>query len=89
MANRTRGNPQQRLGVVVSNRMSKTVVVEAVAMVLHPMHQKYIRRVTRFKAHDELGCQVGDRVEIVSTRPLSKTKTWRVRKVVEKGKQEA
>lgn len=79
-----RGIPRVRTGVVIGDKMDKTVVVEVSATVLHPRYKKYILRRRRFKAHDEKNaCRLGDRVEIVESRPLSKTKHWRVRKVVE------
>jgi small subunit ribosomal protein S17 len=72
-----------RTGVVVSDKMDKTVVVEVSRTVLHPVYKKYIRRRKRFMAHDaENRCRVGDEVMIVETRPLSRKKNWRVRKVV-------
>ena len=68
-----------REGSVVSNKMKKTVVVEVERVFRHPLYQKVIRTVKKFKAHDELGqCKIGERVEIVETRPLSKDKQWRV-----------
>ena len=68
-----------REGIVVSNKMKKTVVVEVERVFRHPLYQKVIRTVKKFKAHDELGqCKIGERVEIVETRPLSKDKQWRV-----------
>lgn len=83
MPERKRGNPKLRTGVVIGNKMDKTVVVEVRATVLHPRYKKYIQRRMRFKAHDETNaCKLGDHVEIVESRPLSKTKTWRVRKVL-------
>lgn len=70
-------------GVVVSNKMDKTVVVEVSRTVLHPVYKKLIRRRKRFMAHDEENrCRVGDQVLIVESRPLSRHKTWRVRKVL-------
>jgi small subunit ribosomal protein S17 len=79
-----RGIPRARTGVVIGNKMNKTVVVEVCNTVLNPRYKKYILRRRQFKAHDEdNACRLGDRVEIVETRPLSKTKHWRVRKVVE------
>ena len=78
-----RGIPKARTGVVVGNKMDKTVVVEVRATVLHPRYKKYIQRRRRIKAHDEKNaCRLGDQVEIVESRPLSKTKHWRVRKVL-------
>jgi small subunit ribosomal protein S17 len=72
-----------RTGVVVSDKMDKTVVVEVTRTVMHPVYKKYVRRRKRFMAHDEENkCRVGDEVMIVETRPLSRHKNWRVRKVV-------
>jgi small subunit ribosomal protein S17 len=76
---------QTKVGVVVSNKMNKTVVVAVENLVEHGMYQKYIRRTNKFLAHNEdpnLG--VGDRVLIEETRPLSKRKRWNVREVLEK-----
>ena len=79
-----RGVLKARTGVVVGDKMDKTVVVEVRTTVLHPRYKKYIQRRRRFKAHDENNtCRLGDQVEIVESRPLSKTKHWRVRKVLE------
>jgi small subunit ribosomal protein S17 len=87
MAKKQRGIPRARTGVVIGNKMDKTVVVEVRTTVLHPRYKKYIQRRRRFKAHDENnGCRLGDRVEIVESRPLSKTKHWRVRRVLEAGR---
>lgn len=89
MARQSRGNPKVRTGTVVGNKMQKTVVVEVHAKVLHPVYKKYVQRRRRFKAHDASDdCRLGDRVEIVESRPYSKTKHWRVRKVIERGVQE-
>lgn len=78
-----RGKVKTRVGVVVSNKMQKTVVVSVERAYRHPLYQKVIRRASRFKAHDELGeCKVGDRVEIMETRPLSREKRWRVVKKI-------
>jgi len=72
-----------RTGVVVSNKMDKTVVVEVSRTVLHPVYKKFVRRRKRFMAHDEDNrCRIGDEVMIVETRPLSRHKNWRVRKIV-------
>lgn len=72
-----------RTGVVVSNKMDKTVVVEVTRTVIHPVYKKYVRRRKRFMAHDEDNrCRIGDEVMIVETRPLSRRKNWRVRKIV-------
>ncbi len=67
------------IGVVKSNKMMKTVVVECERLVLHPKYKKYIKKKTRLYAHDEKGeCAIGDRVMVTETRPLSKLKRWRV-----------
>jgi small subunit ribosomal protein S17 len=72
-----------RTGVVVSNRMDKTVVVEVSRTMIHPVYKKFIRRRKRFMAHDEENrCRIGDEVMIVETRPLSRNKHWRVRKII-------
>jgi small subunit ribosomal protein S17 len=78
-----RGQRKVRTGVVVSNGMDKTVVVEVSRTVIHPVYKKFVRRRKRFMAHDEQNrCQVGDEVMIVETRPLSRRKNWRVRKIL-------
>jgi small subunit ribosomal protein S17 len=83
----TRGRRKVRSGRVVSDKMDKTVVVAIEQLVRHPLYGKIIRRTKRFKAHDETNqCGVGDVVEIMETRPLSKDKRWRVARVVEKAK---
>lgn len=72
-----------KVGVVVSNKMQKTVVVAVESLVKHGMYQKYIRRTSKFMAHCEANdCNVGDRVVIEESRPLSKRKRWNVREVV-------
>lgn len=72
-----------RTGVVISNKMDKTVVVEVSRTVVHPVYKKFVRRRKRFMAHDEENrCRVGDEVMIVETRPLSRHKNWRVRKIL-------
>jgi small subunit ribosomal protein S17 len=84
---KARGERKVRTGVVVSDAMEKTVVVRISSQVKHPMYGKYVRRTSRLNAHDEAGdAHVGDTVRIVETRPLSKTKRWRVVEVVEKAK---
>ena len=83
-----RGLSKIREGVVVSNKMDKTVVVAISQQILHPQYKKYIRRTRKCYAHDEVNqCGIGDRVRIVETRPLSKKKRWRVQEVVEKAVQ--
>ncbi|RMG68839.1 MAG: 30S ribosomal protein S17 [Calditrichaeota bacterium] len=82
-----RGIRKTRVGVVVSDKMDKTVVVAVERLVQHPLYKKYIRKTTKFKAHDEKNeAQVGDKVRIMETRPLSKTKRWRVVEILEKVK---
>jgi len=81
-----RGLTKERSGVVVSDRMQKTVVVSVERTVMHPRYKKILRRRSKVKAHDESNqCHVGDRVLIVECRPLSRDKRWRVSKVVERG----
>lgn len=78
-----RGNRKTQVGIVVSDKMDKTVVVKVDRLVKHPVYNKYIRRSAKFKAHDENNeCKTGDRVLIVETRPLSKDKFWKVRQVL-------
>jgi small subunit ribosomal protein S17 len=82
-----RGIRKSRVGVVVSNSMDKTITVSVERLVKHGFYKKYIKRTTKFKAHDKKNeCQVGDKVKIMETRPLSKTKRWRVTEVIEKVK---
>jgi small subunit ribosomal protein S17 len=79
----TRGRRKVRAGVVVSDKMDKTVVVEVSRTLLHPVYKKHIRRRKRFMVHDEENrCRTGDRVMIVETRPLSRHKNWRVTKII-------
>lgn len=76
-----------RVGVVVSDKMDKTVVVAVKDSVQHPLYKKIMKRTVKFKAHDEKNeCGMGDRVMIMETRPLSKEKHWRLVKIVEKAK---
>jgi small subunit ribosomal protein S17 len=83
----TRGLRKTRVGMVVSNKMRKTIVVAVERRVKDPLYKKYIRRTNKFMAHDEDSqCQIGDRVRIVETRPLSKRKRWRLVAIVEKKK---
>jgi small subunit ribosomal protein S17 len=78
-------NKRTKVGVVVSNKMQKTVVVAVENLVQHGMYQKYIRRTNKFLAHNERpDINVGDRVLIEETRPMSKRKRWNVREVLEK-----
>ena len=76
-----------RVGMVVSDKMDKTVVVAIIDNVKHPLYKKIVKRTVRLKAHDEKNeCRVGDRVEVMETRPLSKDKRWRVIEIIEKAK---
>jgi small subunit ribosomal protein S17 len=80
-----RGMKRQMVGMVTSNKAHKTVTVLVERLVKHRMYLKYVRRRTKFAAHDNHNdCQIGDKVLISETRPLSKTKRWRVVKIVEK-----
>jgi small subunit ribosomal protein S17 len=80
-----RGNRKTRVGIVVSDKMDKTVVVKVDQLVMHPVYKKYIKRKVTCKVHDEQNaCAVGDKVLIVETRPLSRDKRWRVREILEK-----
>ena len=82
-----RNERKTREGVVVSDKMDKTVVVSVVDKYKHKLYKKTVTRVKKYKAHDENNeCGIGDRVEIVETRPISKDKRWRVNKIVEKAK---
>ena len=82
-----RGYRKTREGLVVSDKMDKTVVVEVVDRVMHPKYGKVIRRTKKYKAHDDANaCGVGDRVLLMETRPLSATKRWRVAQILEKAK---
>jgi len=82
-----RGQRKVQEGTVVRDLMDKTVVVEVARLVRHPLYKRVLRRASRFNAHDEQNeCVVGDRVRIMETRPLSKTKRWRVVSVLEKAK---
>jgi len=82
-----RNNRKTRTGKVVSDKMDKTIVVAIETLVRHPLYGKSIKRTTKFKAHDENNeCQIGDRVKIMETRPLSKDKRWRLVEIVEKAK---
>ena len=82
-----RGKRKTRIGVVISDAMEKTVVVMVRDAAAHPTYRKIVRRDKHLKAHDETNdCKVGDRVRIMETRPLSKTKRWRVVDVIERAK---
>ncbi len=81
-------NRRKRLvGVVVSDKMQKTVVVQVTWTLRHPLYEKVIRRRKKFKAHDELGARVGDVVRIVESRPISKTKRWVVEAILKRAEE--
>ena len=83
----TRGSRKTRVGLVVSDKMQKTVVVAVERRVPHPVYGKMVTRTSKFKAHDEENTsKVGDRVRIMETRPLSKDKRWRVVEIVERAR---
>ncbi|HVX52048.1 MAG TPA: 30S ribosomal protein S17 [Chitinophagaceae bacterium] len=76
-----------RIGVVSSNKMTKTITVAVERKVKHPIYGKFVKKTTKFHAHDEKNeCTIGDVVKIMETRPLSKTKRWRLVEIVEKAK---
>ena len=82
-----RGMRKERVGVVVSDKMDKTIVVEIRTRVKHPLYGKIMNRTISFKAHDENNeCGIGDTVRVMETRPLSKDKNWRLVEIVEKAK---
>ena len=82
---KTRGIKRQLIGTVVSDKMDKTAVVQVERLVKHPMYKKYIRRRNKFAAHDkDNSCNIGDRVLITESRPISKLKRWRVTEIIEK-----
>ena len=86
-AETTRGRRKVREGLVVGDRMDRTVVVLIEELKPHPLYKKVVRRRTRLKAHDqENACGIGDRVRLMETRPLSKDKRWRVAEILEKAK---
>lgn len=83
-AARARGNRVQKIGTVTSDKMQKTVLVRVDRTVLHQKYRRYVKRTSKFMAHDDLGSTTGDRVRIVETRPLSARKRWRVVEIVQK-----
>nr|CAA9292501.1 SSU ribosomal protein S17p (S11e) [uncultured Armatimonadetes bacterium] len=86
-AARERGKRKTRIGLVSSDKMDKTAVVEVTTLKQHPLYGRTVKRTTKFKAHDENNeCGVGDTVEIMECRPLSREKRWRLVRIVEKAK---
>ena len=77
-------NRRRMTGVVTSNKMTKTVVVEITRVFRHPLYRKVVHSSKRVKAHDEIGCQIGDHVQIVESRPMSRDKRWVVENVIKK-----
>jgi len=78
---------KERVGVVTSNKMEKSIVVEIIRQVKHPIYGKIVKKTSRFVAHDEKNdCNIGDTVKIMETRPLSKNKCWRLVEIIERAK---
>ena len=78
---------KERVGVVTSNKMDKSIVVAQVTRVKHPLYGKFVLKTKKFHAHDETNdCNIGDTVKIMETRPLSKTKCWRLVEIIERAK---
>lgn len=87
MENLVRNLRKERIGVVVSNKMQKTVVVAEKRKVKHPIYGKFVNKTTKFHVHDESNtCNIGDTVRIMETRPLSKNKCWRLVEIIERAK---
>jgi small subunit ribosomal protein S17 len=79
-----KGKRAERIGVVSSDKMTKTVVVNVDRKVKHPIYRKYVRKRKKFMAHDEMGAKIGDKVRIMETRPMSARKRWRVVEIIQK-----
>lgn len=78
---------KERTGIVVSNKMDKSIIVQIERRVKHPMYGKFIKKTNKFVAHDEKNdCNIGDTVRIMETRPLSKNKNWRLVEIIERAK---
>lgn len=87
MEENTRNLRKERIGVVVSNKMDKTIVVAEKRKVKHPIYGKFVNKTSKFYAHDEKNdCNEGDTVKIMETRPLSKNKGWRLVEIIERAK---
>lgn len=83
----TRNLRKERIGVVVSNKMDKTIIIAVKRKVKHPIYHKFLNKTSKFYAHDEQNtCNIGDTVRIMETRPLSKSKNWRLVEVIERVK---
>lgn len=86
MQSNDRGNRKERVGIVISDKMDKTITVQVVRVTHHPVYNKTMKKSVKFKAHDEKNeAGIGDTVKIVETRPLSKTKRWRLVEIIKKG----
>ncbi len=84
---KTRNLRKERIGVVVSNKMDKSITIAVESKVKHPMYGKFIKKTSKFMAHDEKNdCNIGDTVKIMETRPMSKNKNWRLVEVIERVK---
>jgi len=84
---KTRNLRKERIGVVVSNKMDKSITIAVESKVKHPMYGKFIKKTSKFMAHDESNdCNIGDTVRIMETRPMSKNKNWRLVEVIERVK---
>lgn len=82
-----RNNRKERIGIVVSNKMDKSIIVAVERKVKHPKYGKFVKKTTKLVAHDEKNvCDIGDKVKIMETRPLSKSKNWRLVNIIEKVK---
>lgn len=78
---------RERVGVVVTNKMDKSIVIAVKQKVKHPIYGKFVNKTSRFKAHDEKNeCNVGDTVKVMETRPISKSKNWRLIEIIERAK---
>jgi len=87
MENKVRNLRKERIGIVVSDKMDKSIVVAEKTKEKHPIYGKFVNKTTKFHVHDEKNdCNVGDTVRIMETRPLSKTKCWRVVEIIERAK---
>ena len=85
--NKVRNLRKEKIGVVVSNKMEKTIVVAEKRKMKHPMYGKFVNKTTKFHAHDDKNdCNIGDLVKIMETRPLSKSKCWRLVEIIERAK---
>ena len=85
--NKVRNLRKEKIGVVVSNKMDKTIVVAEKRKMKHPMYGKFVNKTTKFHAHDDKNdCNIGDLVKIMETRPLSKSKCWRLVEIIERAK---